>query len=205
MDPAANPYPALEPYPAERHLGHCRAANGPDPALPGPCGHWYGAAATPCRSPRESVDVLPNGPGDTENPQDAGPGDQGDRAGAWRQEMIDSQAQECVRSTGWGEPPDRWGEAEQEVVDDEAPGEKRDDCADLVVDDRAEAGADRAPQGRAGEPAEREQKDVAAAEDDGDATPVEGRVAGRPADCLPEDPEGESGQCPGDGLGGQDA
>jgi hypothetical protein len=84
-------------------------------------------------------------------------GDQGDRAGAWREEMIDSQAHECVRSTGWREPPDRWGEAEQEAVDDEAPGEQRDDCADLVVDDRSEAGADCAPQGRADEPAEREQ------------------------------------------------
>jgi Zn ribbon nucleic-acid-binding protein len=83
--------------------------------------------------------------------------DQGDRAGAWREEMIDSQAHECVRSTGWREPPDRWGEAEQEAVDDEAPGEQRDDCADLVVDDRSEAGADCAPQGRADEPAEREQ------------------------------------------------
>src|SRR6204780_2331592 len=118
--------------------------------------------------------------------------------------MIDSQAHECVRGAGWGEPPDRWSEAEQEVVDDEAPGEQRNDGADLVVDDRSEAGADRAPQGRAGEPAEREQQDVAAAEYDGDATSVEGRVAGRPADCLAEDPECESGQCAGDGLGGQD-
>jgi hypothetical protein len=89
--------------------------------------------------------------------------------------VLDSEAHECVRSTGWREPPDRWGEAEQKGVDDEVPGEQGDDCADLVVDDRSEAGADRAPQGRAGEPAEREQQNVAAAEYDGDATPV-GRI-----------------------------
>ena len=77
-------------------------------------------------------------------------------------------------------------------------------AADLVVDDRSEAGADRAPQGRAGEPAEREQQNVAAAEHDGDATPVEDRVADRPADRLAEDPECESGQRAGDDLGGQD-
>ena len=118
--------------------------------------------------------------------------------------MIDSEAYECVRSTGWREPPYRGGEAEQEVVDNEAPGEKRDDCADLVADDRSEARADRAPQGRAREPAEREQENVAAAEYDGDATPVEDRVADRPADRLAEDPECESGQCAGDGLGRQD-
>src|SRR6202046_1060529 len=109
------------------------------------------------RSTGESVDVLPNGPGDTENPQSAGPGAQ------------------------------------------------RDDAADLVVDDRAEAGADRAPQSRAGQPAEREQQNVAAAEHDGDATPVENRIPDRPADRLAEDPECDSGQCAGDDLGGQDA
>src|ERR1700727_256867 len=129
------------------------------------------------RSTGESVDVLPNGPGDTENPQGAGPGDQGDRAGAWRDQVIDSQAHQCLRGAGWHEPPDRGGEAEQEVVDDEAPGEKRDDCADSVVEDRSEAGADRAPQGRAGEPAKREQQNVAGAEYDGDAAPVEDRAA----------------------------
>jgi hypothetical protein len=95
-------------------------------------------------------------------------------------------------------------EAEQEVVDDEAPGEQRDDGADLVVDDRPETGADRAPQGHAGELSDREQQNVAAAEHDGDATPVEDRVSDRPADCLAEGPERDSGQCAGDDLGGQD-
>ena len=118
--------------------------------------------------------------------------------------MIDSQAHECVGGAGWHEPPYRRDEAEQEVVDDEAPGEERADAADLVVDDRAEAGADRAPQGHAREPAEREEQQVAAAEDDGDATPVEDRVPDRPADGLAEDAEGEAGQCAGDDLGGQD-
>jgi ABC-2 type transport system ATP-binding protein len=47
----------------------------------------------------QSVDVLPNGQGDTEDRQCAGPGDQGDRAGAWREEVMDSQADECVRGT----------------------------------------------------------------------------------------------------------
>src|SRR5271169_487221 len=51
--------------------------------------------------PRDSVEVLPNGPGDTENPQCAGPGDQGDRAGAGRDQVIDSQAHECVGGAGW--------------------------------------------------------------------------------------------------------
>ena len=37
--------------------------------------------------------------------------------------MIDSEARQCVRSTGWREPPYRGDEAEQEVVDDEAPRE----------------------------------------------------------------------------------
>src|SRR2546421_45277 len=108
---------------------------------------------------------------------------------------MDSQAHECVRSTGWREPPYRRDEAEQEVVDDEAPGEQRDDAADLVVDDRSEARADRAPQGRAAEPSKREQQNVAAAEHGGDATPVEDCVSDRPADRLAEDPECDSGQC----------
>ena len=43
---------------------------------------------------QESVDVLPNGQGDTENPQRAGPGDQRDRAGAWRDQVMDLQAHE---------------------------------------------------------------------------------------------------------------
>jgi len=60
------------------------------------------------------------------------------------------------------------------------------------------------PQGRAGEPAEREQQNVAAAEHDGNATPVEDRVPDRPADCLAENPECDSGRCAGDDLGGQD-
>ena len=68
----------------------------------------------------------------------------------------------------------------------------------------AKAGADRAPQDHPGEPAEREQQNVAAAEHDGEATPVEDRVSDRPADCLAEDPECDSGQCAGDDLGGQD-
>ena len=54
-------------------------------------------------------------------PQCAGPGDQRDRAGARRDQVIDSEAHECVRSTGWREPPYRRDEAEQEVVDDEGP------------------------------------------------------------------------------------
>jgi hypothetical protein len=106
--------------------------------------------------PRESVDVLPSGYDDTDDRQCAGPRDQRDRAGARRDQVMDSEAHQCVRSTGWHEPPHRGDEAEQKAVDDEAPGEQRDDAADLVVDDRSEAGADRTPQGRAGEPAERE-------------------------------------------------
>jgi hypothetical protein len=72
------------------------------------------------------------------------------------------------------------------------------------VDDRSNAGADRAPQDRAGEPAEREQQNVAAAEHGGDATPVEDYVSDRPADRLAEDPERDSGQRAGGDLGGED-
>ena len=37
-----------------------------------------------------------------------------------------------------------------------------------------------------------------------DATPVEDRVCDRPADCLAEDPERDSGQYAGEDLGGRD-
>src|SRR6185312_5656310 len=84
-----------------------------------------GARTTSPRRCRGTIQLMScrNGQGDTENPQGACPGDQRDRAGAWRDQVMDSQAHECVRSTGWHEPPHRRDEAEQEVVDDEAPGE----------------------------------------------------------------------------------
>ena len=72
---------------------------------------------------RESVDVLPNGQGDTDNPQYAGPANQDDGAGARREQVMDSEAHQRVRSTVWHEPPDRGDEADKEVVDDEAPGQ----------------------------------------------------------------------------------
>ena len=81
------------------------------------------------------------------------PSDQGDRAGARRDQVMGSEAHERVRSTGWREPLYRGDKAEQEVVDNEAPSEQCDDASDLVVDDRSKASADRAPEGRAGEPA----------------------------------------------------
>lgn len=89
---------------------------------PGP---WVtSGVTTPCRSPRESVYVVPNGQGDTDKPECAGPGDQRDRAGAWRDQVMDSEAHECVRSTGWHDPPYRRSEPEQGVVDHEVRSEE---------------------------------------------------------------------------------
>jgi hypothetical protein len=70
-------------------------------ALPGP---WslVGRSRDPMRLHKESVDVLPDGQGDAENPQCAGPGDHRDRAGAWRDQVMDSKAHErCGSMTGW--------------------------------------------------------------------------------------------------------
>src|SRR4029077_3771965 len=88
--------------------GGSRAARG---AVPHTC-HTQRAAAV---SNGGSVDVLPNGPGDTENPEGSGPGDQGEGACAGRDQVIDPQAHECVGGAGWHEPPHRRGEAEEEV------------------------------------------------------------------------------------------
>ena len=96
------------------------------------------------------------------------------------------------------------------------PTRQGDDCADLVVDDRADPDADRAPQRHAGEPPKGEEQDVAAGEHDRDATPVEDYVADRLADRLAEDPNREvlavgvrtfaceSDKRADDDLGGQD-
>ena len=95
----------------------------------------------------ESVDALSNRQRDTQDRQCGGPGDQDDGAGAGREEVVLMEAHERLRSTVWHEPSNRGGEAEEEIVNGEAPGEQRDDRPDLVVDDRSETGADRAPQG----------------------------------------------------------
>ena len=59
---------------------------------------------SPCRSPRESADVLPNGQGYTDNPQCGGPGDQGDRACSFR---LGSWRCWCF-ATYWGSTPAKW-------------------------------------------------------------------------------------------------
>src|SRR5580704_4350574 len=91
--------------PSSRHRGW--PPGRPVTSAPGLCGGWYhtlGPAVSAAAYPQvtlvavaralASVDVLPNGQRDTDDRQCAGPGDQGDRAGAWRDQVIDSQAHE---------------------------------------------------------------------------------------------------------------
>src|SRR5580765_3596830 len=96
-------------------------------------------------------------------------------------------------------------EAEDQVLGDEPPREQTDDRSDLATDDRAHADADCAPEGCAGDCAEKKECDLPAVEGEVDAAAGEARVTDPEAEPSAEDSENRPGEDARSDLGSKDA
>jgi hypothetical protein len=124
-----------------------------------------------------SVDVAADGECRAENAEGRRPRDEDESSRRWAQKMLGRELDQRILCINGPETAHTGQEPEDDVLGDEAPREQRDDRSDLITDDRAQADADSAPESRACDRAEKEERDLAAVEGEVDAAAGEARVA----------------------------